>query len=135
MNTPRIIIVDNNQLFRQSLVHLFRVENIANVIGEASTGLEFMDMLTKNKPDLVLMSIPINPRHATEIMKKALQFMPDLKIIALSMFGIEEYRTGMIEFGVKGFLQKSGSINEFINAFCLVAKGENYFSSIKDSFN
>ena len=135
MNRPQIIIVDNNLSFRQCLKNLFTVENIASVIGEASNDIEFMDVLTKNKPDLVLMSFPLDPKNRTAMMKKALLYMPDLKIIAFTMFGNEESRAGMIELGVKGFLQKSCYIDEYIKAFYFVTKGENYFSNKRDTFN
>lgn len=127
--------MDNNLLFRQSLKLLLTVEHIATVIGEASNGAEFMDILTKNKPDLVLISIPLDTKTTTELMQQALQYMPDLKIIAVSMFENKEFRTGMIELGVKGFLQKSGNLNDFARAFSQVMKGENYYSAKRYSAN
>jgi len=127
MSKPEIIIMDNNGTFRQSLKHLLAAENIARIIGEASDSMEFMDILTKNNPDLVLMGISLDPKNGTEIMKKALQYMPDLKIIVLSMFMEEVYHKAMIELGVKGFLQKSSHLEEFEKAINVVSKGENYF--------
>ncbi|MDD5053151.1 MAG: response regulator transcription factor [Sulfuricurvum sp.] len=133
MSKPEIIILDNNRTFRQCLKYLFAVEDIASVIAEASNGIEFMDILIKNKPDIVLMGISHDPKNGTEIIKRALQFMPDLKIIVLSMFVNEEYQRGMIELGVKGFLQKSTYLEEFEKAIYIVTKGENYFFNIRHS--
>lgn len=54
---PNIIIVDDHLIFRQGLKSIISNEEIANVIGEASNGIEFLQLLTYLKPDLVLMDI------------------------------------------------------------------------------
>jgi YesN/AraC family two-component response regulator len=57
MKKPEIIIVDDHQIFRQGLISLITIENLATVIGEASNGNEFLDLLSDRRPDLVLMDI------------------------------------------------------------------------------
>jgi len=129
MSRPRIIIVEDNLVFRQSLILLFTIEKIANVIGEASNGNEFLDVLAQNKPDLVLMGISMTEVHGIVATKKALELLPDLKIIVFSMFGNEEYYTNLPELGFKGRLLKSCHIDEYEKAFHKVIKGENHFST------
>jgi len=125
---PEIIIVDNNRTFRQGLIFLITIDNVASVIGKAGTGIEFLELLTHQKPDLVLMDINMPQMDGIEATKKALEIMPDLKIIAFTMFGEEEYYYKMIELGVKGFILKSSGIDELENAIQDVMKGESYFS-------
>lgn len=127
MRKPKIIIVDDNKTFRQSLILLITIENIANVIGKASNGIELIELLAQSKPDLVLMDIDMPEMNGIEATKKALELMPELKIIAFSMFGNEEYYTKMKMLGVKGYLLKSCHIDEFERAIRDVMKGENYF--------
>jgi len=127
MKKPKIIIVDDNQTFRQSLILLITIENIANVIGKASNGVEFLELLSYYKPDLVLMDIDMPEMDGIEATQKALELIPDLKIIVFSMYGNEEYYTKMIELGVKGYILKSCHINEFEKAIHEVMKGGNYF--------
>jgi DNA-binding NarL/FixJ family response regulator len=55
--------------------------------------------------------------------------MPDLKIIAFTMFGDEEYYTKMIDLSVKGYILKSSGINELEKAIEAVMEGESYFSN------
>ena len=50
---PSIIIVDDHLIFRQGLKSILTSENIATVIGEASNGIEFIQLLSHVKPDLV----------------------------------------------------------------------------------
>ena len=126
---PDLIIVDDHLIFRQGLKSLINLENIATVIGEASNGIEFLELLSKLKPDLVLMDIDMPHMNGMEATKKALEMLPDLKIIAFTMFGDEEYYYKMIDLGVKGFILKSSGINELEKAIEDVMNGESYFSN------
>ncbi|MEI7504035.1 MAG: response regulator transcription factor [Paludibacter sp.] len=126
---PSLIIVDDHLIFRQGLKSIIDIENIANVIGEASSGTEFIELLKDHKPDVVLMDIEMPYMNGMEATRKALEMVPDMKIIAVTMFGDEEYYYKMIELGVKGFIVKSSGINELENAIREVMLGESYFSN------
>lgn len=126
---PSIIIVDDHLIFRQGLKSIISQENFATVIGEASNGLEFLDLLSSRKPDVVLMDIDMPHMNGLEATEKAMKLMPDLKIIAFTMFGDEEYYYKMIDRGVKGFILKTSGINELENAIRDVMLGESYFSN------
>lgn len=126
---PELIIVDDHLIFRQGLRSLITLENIAVVIGEASNGVEFLELLSHQKPDLVLMDIDMPNMNGIEATEKALELMPDLKIIIFTMFSDDDYYYKMIELGVKGFILKSGGINELEKAIRDVMMGENYFSN------
>jgi DNA-binding NarL/FixJ family response regulator len=129
MKKPDIIIVDDHLIFRQGLESILNSEDIATVIGEASNGMEFIDLLAHLKPDLVLMDIDMPHMNGIEATQKALELSPDLKIIAFTMFGDEEYYYKMIDIGVKGFILKSSGINELEKAIGEVMMGESYFSN------
>ena len=129
MKKPNIIIVDDHLILRQGIKALITTENIATVIGEASNGKEFIELLSHLKPDLVLMDIDMPHMNGMEATKKALELMPELKIIAFTMFGDEEYYYKMIDMGVKGFILKSSGINELEKAISEVMLGESYFSN------
>jgi DNA-binding NarL/FixJ family response regulator len=124
-----LIIVDDHLIFRQGLKSIITIEKIASVIGEASNGKEFLELLSYLKPDLVLMDIDMPHMNGIEATQLALKMMPDLKIIAFTMFGDEEYYHKMIDLGVRGFILKSSGINELENAIKEVMRGESYFSN------
>lgn len=126
---PTLIIVDDHLIFQQGLKAMITAENIATVVGEASNGIEFIEMLSVCKPDLVLMDIDMPEMNGMEATKKAIELMPDIKIIALTMFGDEEYYYKMIDLGVKGFILKSTGIAEIEKAIRDVMQGESYFSN------
>ena len=126
---PKIIIVDDHLIFRQGLISIITSENIATVIGEASNGIEFMELISNQKPDIVLMDIDMPHMNGLDATEKAIKLIPDLKIIVFSMFSDEEYYHKMIERGVKGFILKTSGINELENAIHEVMRGESYFSN------
>lgn len=126
---PTIIIVDDHLIFRQGLKSIISQENFATIIGEASNGIEFLELLSSRKPDVVLMDIDMPHMNGLEATEKAMKLMPDLKIIAFTMFGDEEYYYKMIDRGVKGFILKTSGINELENAIRDVMLGESYFSN------
>jgi len=129
MEKPKVIIVDDHLIFRQGLSTIVTTENIATVIGDASNGKEFIDMLDHLTPDLVLMDIDMPYMNGMEATQKALEIIPTLKIVAVTMFGDEEYYYKMIELGVKGFILKTSGINEIEKAIHDVMIGESYFSN------
>ena len=126
---PKIIIVDDHLIFRQGLTSIITSENIATVIGEASNGIEFIELISKMKPDIVLMDIDMPHMNGLDATEKAIKLIPELKIIVFSMFSDEEYYHKMIERGVKGFILKTSGINELENAIHEVMRGESYFSN------
>lgn len=129
MDKPNIIIVDDHLIFRQGLSNIITTENLATVIGDASNGKEFLDLLKHLTPDLVLMDIDMPYMNGMEATSIALEMVPDLKIIAVTMFGEEEYYYKMIDLGVKGFILKTSGINEIEKAIHDVMLGESYFSN------
>jgi len=129
MLKPSVIIVDDHDLFRDGLSSLISLKKIATIIGEASNGFDFLEMLQHKKPDLVLMDISMPLMDGVEATEKAIAIYPNLNILALSMFGDEEYYYKMINAGAKGFILKSSSKDEIITAIQTVAAGNSYFSN------
>ncbi|MGD9931075.1 MAG: response regulator [Mangrovibacterium sp.] len=127
--TRKIIIVDDHTLFRNGLRIL--LNNLPNfqVVGEAANGQEFIDLLGHTQTDLVLLDIDMPVMDGIEAAKLALQKVPELKIITLSMYGEEDYYYKMVDAGVKGFVLKNSDMNEVKNALETVYEGGNYFSS------
>ncbi len=128
---PNIILVDDHLVFREGLRTIISKENIAVVVGEASNGLDFLDLLAIQKPDLVLMDIDMPKMNGLDATEKALEIMPDLKILIYTMFGEEEYYKRMVELGVAGYILKSSNISELENAIQIIMNGGKYFPAEK----
>ena len=124
----KVILVDDHKLFREGLRFVISQLEDFQIVAEAGDGQEFLDLLDKTRPDLVLMDISMPQMDGIEATKIAIEKYPDLKVIALSMFGDEEYYYKMIQVGVKGFILKESGKNELEKAMMDVMAGENYFS-------
>ncbi len=129
MQLPKIILVEDHQIFRTSLKSLINNEKIGDVIGEANNGKEFLDLLNNNTPDLVLMDIDMPIMDGSEATRLAIEKNPNLRILALSMFGDENHYYKMVNAGVKGFLIKTCDIKELETAIKEIISGESYFSN------
>lgn len=128
MEKIRIIICDDHQLFRNGLKILLNAFPEFEVIGEASNGEEFLKIIKNIKADVALMDINMPEMDGIEATRKGLKINPDLNIIALSMYGEEEYYYKMVDAGAKGFLVKDSDISEVREAVMSIMKGGSYFS-------
>ena len=129
MSALQIALVDDHTLFRNGLKMLLANSPRYNVMLEASNGKEFVDALASGRtPDVVLMDISMPVMSGVEATKAAVEKFPGLKIIALSMFGEEDYYYEMINAGVKGFLLKNSDIKDVTEAIEQVSIGNSYFS-------
>ena len=124
-----VIIVDDHTLFRNGLRILLNTLEDYQVIGEASNGKQFLELLEKNVPDLVLLDINMPVMDGIEAATIAQKLYPDLKIITLSMYGEEDYYYKMVNAGVKGFVLKNSDIKEVKTALDVVYDGGSFFSS------
>jgi DNA-binding NarL/FixJ family response regulator len=124
----KILIVDDHKLFREGLNFVLSQIEGFEVVGEASNGKEFLDMIDQMEPDVVLMDISMPGLDGIEATSRAIAKHPDLKVIALTMFCDEEYYYKMIQAGVSGYILKESGKDELANAINTVLRGENYFS-------
>jgi DNA-binding NarL/FixJ family response regulator len=128
MDKIKIIITDDHQLFRNGLKILLNAFPEFEVIGEASNGEEFLRIIKNTRADIALMDINMPEMDGIEATRKGLNICPEMDIIALSMYGEEEYYYKMVDAGAKGFLVKDSDISEVKEAILTVKKGGSYFS-------
>jgi DNA-binding NarL/FixJ family response regulator len=129
MRIIKIAVVDDHKLFREGLVSLLSKSNKQfKVIWEAFDGKNFLEKLKTESPDIVLMDISMPEMDGIEATITAIALYPEIRIIALSMYGEREYYLKMIQAGVKGFLRKDSDIDEVIKTITKVFEGENCFS-------
>jgi len=125
----KVIIVDDHTLFRNGLRILLNTLEDYQVVAEAANGRQFLDLLEKSMPDLVLLDINMPVMDGIEAATIAQKLYPDLKIITLSMYGEEDYYYKMVNAGVKGFVLKNSDIKEVKTALDVVYDGGSFFSS------
>lgn len=126
---PTLIIADDHDMFKDALQSMLEMEDLATVLGTASDGMELIEQLNKQIPDIILMDIDMPKLNGIEATKKIKKMHPSIKIIVLSMFGEEKYYREMIEAGASGFVLKSSGKSELQKAIESVHKGDSFFSN------
>jgi DNA-binding NarL/FixJ family response regulator len=124
----KVIIVDDHKLFREGLVFMISKMKGFEVVGEASNGIAFLELIEKVEADIAIMDIAMPGIDGVNATARALEKYPNLRIIALTMFCDEEYYYKMIQAGVSAYILKESGKDELSAALNAVANGENYFS-------
>jgi DNA-binding NarL/FixJ family response regulator len=128
-NTVNLAIADDHEIFREGLTLLINKIPDFRLAGEARNGKELLTLLKNEPVDVVLMDIrmpELNGLEATKILRKD---MPDIKIIALTMFDDEQNILNMYHAGVSGYLLKNTNKVQFEEAVRTVYNGGTYFSN------
>jgi DNA-binding NarL/FixJ family response regulator len=124
----KIIIVDDHFIFRSGLKELLSGLPEVEILGEAESGEQFLEMLDHMNPDIVFMDIKMPGMNGIETTRKALEKIPDLKILALSMFGESDYVEEMLQAGAMGYLLKNIGKADLVKAIENISEGRGYFS-------
>lgn len=129
MGKIQVLLVDDHELFSEGMRVLFDVSPDAVIYKWCKNGAEFLSAVEEKMPDVVLMDINMPVMNGIDATRTAVATYPDIKIIALSMYGEEEYLESMLDAGAKGFLVKNTGIDELERAIKTVHDGKSYFSS------
>jgi DNA-binding NarL/FixJ family response regulator len=87
----KLIVVDDHKLFRDGLKFVINQIDNLEVVAEASTGVEFLNILENHQVDLVLMDISMPELDGIQATQQATEKYPGIKILVISMFCDEEY--------------------------------------------
>lgn len=119
----KVLIVDDQSLIREGLTMMLNLYNTVSIVGEATNGKEAMEILEREKVDLVLMDIRmpiIDGVEATKIIKER---YPYIKVLILTTFNEDEYIFEGLKNGADGYLLKDISSEELVKAIETVYEG------------
>ena len=125
----RILIVDDHHLVRVGTCRVLADIEGLEMIGEASTGEEAVEMVKDLKPDVVLMDIQMPGIGGLEATRRCLRIDPELKIIILTVHQGEPYPSKLMRAGAHGYLTKHASVDEMVLAIKKVVAGQRYMSA------
>jgi len=128
MNTIKIVLADDHVFVRDGIKALLEDENNLIVVDEAADGVEALEVVKKNNPDLLIADIRMPKMNGIEVVQELSNSYPNVKTLVLSMHDSEEYVLKSIEAGADGYLLKGSSKVEFLKALYTIVSGEKYFS-------
>jgi len=125
----RLVIADDHELLREGFHTMLTKTSHIELAGEASNGKELIELCRSLKPDVVITDIKMPVMDGVAATRILLAEMPALGIIAFSMFDEENLIVDMLEAGAQGYLLKSSSRMEILDAIRTVREGKTYYCS------
>jgi two-component system, NarL family, nitrate/nitrite response regulator NarL len=125
----RLVIVDDHPLVRDGLRARLSVVSGLQVIGEAASGAEALQLADADAPDLMLVDVGMRGMNGIELATVLRERHPKIRVLMLSMFDNREYVLSAIRAGARGYVLKESPTEEIIAAISAVWAGGNYFSA------
>lgn len=122
-STIRVLLADDHDILRQGLKLLLGLQPEIEIVGEARTGLEAVEMAQKLKPDVVVMDISMAGMDGLQACQRIRGQVPETQVLMLTMHESEEYFLQALRMGAAGYLVKKVAPTELHMAIRAVAKG------------
>lgn len=122
--TIRVLIADDHAIVREGLRTILGFQEGIEVVGEASDGLEAVDLAQRLLPDVVLMDIRMSKLDGVEATRRIKAQNPQIGVIVLTNYDDDRYVFEGIEAGASGYLLKDISSDDLSEAIHRVARGE-----------
>ena len=123
-----VLIAEDHAIVREGLRALLDLSEEVEVVGEAATGREAVEMAAKLKPNVIIMDIAMPILNGYEAARQIQVISPNSKTLVLSAHSDDEYVDHLLSVGVSGYLTKQNSGQILVHAIKEVASGRTYFS-------
>ena len=122
--TLRIALVDDQDLVRSGFRMILDAQKDMCVVGQASDGVGVLPMVKATQPDIVLMDIRMPTLDGISATHAVLGSHPDLKVLILTTFDLDDYLVAAMRAGASGFLLKDSTAPELLAGIRAVARGD-----------
>lgn len=129
MNRIKILLVDDHQIILDGIKSLLKQNEEFLIAGEANNGRDALRFIQQIDVDVVLMDIDMPVMNGIDALKEISKNHPKIKVIILSMHQEAGMIKSLMNIGAQGYLLKSCSQDELVNAIRKVSSGHSYFST------
>ncbi|OLT23692.1 DNA-binding response regulator [Ornithinimicrobium sp. CNJ-824] len=120
----RVMLVDDHASMRAGLSMVLASDPEIDVVAEAGNGAEAVRVARERRPDLVFLDVEMPGWNGVRTTAELLRVLPEVRILVLTMFDLDEYVAGAMQAGAHGFLLKTADARELIAAVHACAAGE-----------
>ncbi len=124
----RILLADDHKMLRDGLRALLERKPGMEIVGEASTGHQAVELSQQLRPDVVVMDVTMPELNGVEATRRLVAAHPDIKVVALSVHTDRRYMMAMFEAGAVAYVPKSVAFEELALAIDAVMQGQRYLS-------
>jgi DNA-binding NarL/FixJ family response regulator len=126
----RILLADDHTILRQGLKRILSAESEFEVVAEASSGIEAVQLSAQHQPDVVIMDIAMKELNGIEATSQTLRASPNTAVLILSMYSDEPYVIKATKAGARGYLLKDSVEGELLQAVRVIHSGQSFFSPL-----
>lgn len=128
MNEIRVLLVDDHALVRKGFRRILEDDTHIEIVGEASNGVEAIDMAEKLQPNVVVMDLAMPVLDGVQATREIRRRFPKIAVLALSMYSDQNYVRNAFDAGARGYLLKNAIDVDLNSAIKQVAGGHQYKS-------
>lgn len=133
-----IFLIEDHHIMRRGLASLLKIEEHAQIVGEAASGEEALKLLFSSTfPDLIIMDISLSGMDGIQATREIIAKKTQAKILILSMYNNPTFLQKALEAGISGYILKESMVDELHTAIHTIMSGGRYISEklsqIKDS--
>src|SRR5713226_8159118 len=128
MDPLRVLIADDHPLFRKGMRALLIAAQDIEVVGEATTGQEVIELAATLQPDVILMDLQMPGINGIEATRQILHTSPHIRILVVTMFEDDHSVFTALRAGARGYILKDADEDEILRAIRAVGRGEAIFS-------
>jgi two-component system nitrate/nitrite response regulator NarL len=126
METVRVLLADDHQLFLEGLNARLEREPGIEVVGQAGNGREALELAHRTHPHVVLMDISMPELNGLEALARFRAELPQVRVLILTMHDNRQYILQLVQSGAAGYVLKEVSSRELVKAIEIVAQGGTY---------
>jgi len=130
MSKIKIALADDNKQFRNAIKTLFKTERDLEIVFEADNGVQLLEQLKTDQPEIILMDIRMPKLKGIEASEKVIELYPQIKIITFSQYDSESNIVQMYIIGVKSFIGKDDQPEELLKAIRTVYTSGSYMTDM-----
>jgi DNA-binding NarL/FixJ family response regulator len=129
LRVARVLVVDDQTLFRTGLCSLLAAEPRVNVVGQAGDGADGVKEAIRLKPDVVLMDLRMPNVDGIEATRQIVERVPGTRVLILTTFESDSQVLQALKAGASGYVLKDSSAASIVNSIVAVMSGEKVMAS------
>jgi DNA-binding NarL/FixJ family response regulator len=119
----RVVIVDDHTLLREGTIQLLEQQADVDVVGQAGSGEEGLEVLGRLRPDVALIDVHLPGMSGLALARAAAASLPEVRVLIVSAYDDYAYVAEALEIGVGGYLLKTATARELVDAVRAMAAG------------
>ncbi len=125
----KVLVVDDHELVRTGICRMLVDTPEIQVVGEAESGEQAIELARQHQPDVVLLDVNMPGIGGVETTRRLIQSVTGIKVLAVSGLSEEPYPSLLLKAGASGYITKGAPLDEMVRAIRKVMQGGKYFSA------